>query len=193
VLGLIATEFVYQNCPDRAEGDMTMLKVEMVDKTACANYCKKLDVLELVRRGSDATTERSTCTVMADLLEAILGAICSDSDFETAKRWFFHWFAEEIHSSMSRPALHNFKAHFQSWSQAYYKVVPKYNVVGASGPDHLKTFTVFAYVNDVALGKGSGQTKKAAEQAAAENALKHVQELMQTKKELEMNPDCKTE
>lgn len=112
-------------------------------------------------------------TILADFFEALIGAIYLDSGIESAKKFFFSHFSQKIEEHLRKP-LRNWKAELQDYSQKKYQKPPAYRILKESGPDHSKMFHVIAYIDDVEAGEGTGSSKKEAEQAAAEDALKKL-------------------
>jgi ribonuclease-3 len=103
----------------------------------------------------------------------LIGAIYLDSGIESAKAFFFAHFSEKIQEHLRMP-LRNWKAELQDYSQKKYQKPPAYKIFKESGPDHSKVFHVVAYLDEAEVGGGTGSSKKEAEQAAAEDALKKL-------------------
>ncbi len=118
---------------------------------------------------------RGRDTILADLFEALIGAIFLDGGLDEVKRFFFGHFSEEIAQLLSAP-LRNWKAELQDYSQKKHQKPPMYKVLKEVGPDHSKMFYVIALIDEQQVGEGMGSSKKEAEQAAAENALKKLAE-----------------
>ena len=112
-------------------------------------------------------------TILADLFEALIGAIYLDGGMEEARRFFLGNFSAEMQRAIKEP-LRNWKAELQDYSQKKYQKPPSYKVLKEEGPDHGKQFHVAAAVDDKQLGEGRGPSKKIAEQAAAEDAMRKI-------------------
>jgi ribonuclease-3 len=173
VLGLIVSDFLYQHLPTHPEGELSHLRSQIVEAGACAAYLQKLDLGEfvLLGRGERMNEGRGRDTILADLFEAIVGAIYLDGGIESAKFFFLGHFQKDLETSLKTP-LRNWKAELQDYSQKKYQRPPIYKVVKESGPDHSKVFEVVAMIDDQVVGEGHGSSKKEAEQSAAENALR---------------------
>ncbi len=98
-------------------------------------------------------------TIFADLFEAIVGAIYLDGGIESARRFFFSHFQQDLEEALKKP-MRNWKAELQDYSQKKYQRPPVYKVVRESGPDHSKVFEVAAYIGDQIVGEGKGSSKK---------------------------------
>ncbi len=109
-------------------------------------------------------------TILADLFEALLGAIYLDGGIAEVKRLFWMHFEKEIQAILEHPAR-NWKAELQDYSQKKYQKPPVYTVISETGPDHSKIFLVAAFLDNQEMGRGSGSSKKEAEQAAAQDAI----------------------
>ena len=112
-------------------------------------------------------------TILADLFEAIIGALYLDGGVEAAHSFFFDHFRENIFSIIEKPHR-NWKAELQDYCQKKYQTPPDYEVLKEEGPDHLKTFFIKVHLNNRELGLGKGSSKKEAEQDAAENAIENL-------------------
>ncbi len=172
VLGLIVSDFLYTQLPTHPEGELSHLRSQLVDSSACTTYLQKLDLGEyvLLGRGERRNPGRGRETILSDLFEALVGAIYLDGGIEKARRFFFHHFLEDLETSLKTP-VRNWKAELQDYSQKKHQRPPTYRVMKETGPDHSKTFEVAALIGDHLVGTGTGASKKEAEQAAAQDAL----------------------
>jgi ribonuclease III len=175
VLGLIISDYLYENLPLHAEGHLSHLRSHLVEASACVNYVQKLDVSEfaLLGKGERMNDGRGRDTILADLFEALIGAVYLDGGLEEAKQFFLRHFQGNIENALKEP-FRNWKAELQDYSQKKLQKPPVYKVIKESGPDHSKVFQVIAVIGDQEVGQGSGSSKKQAEQAAAEDALKKL-------------------
>lgn len=177
VLGLIVAEYLYETFPHLPEGNLSQFRARVVDASSCMNFFQKLGLSEyiLLGKGEAQSLGRGKESIAADVFEAIIGAIYLDSDFVAAKKFFLGHFAEDLTKLLQMPSR-NFKAELQDYSQKKYQKPPVYKVLKETGPDHSKTFFIAVVVGDAPVAEGSGHSKKEAEQNAAENALKKLQE-----------------
>lgn len=176
VLGVIVSEYLYEYLPAHEEGYLSHLRAQIVEAGSCSTYCQKLKLEEfvLLGRGERLNQGRGRETILADLFEALIGAIYLDGGLDESKRFFFRHFYEEVEAALKEP-LRNWKAELQDYSQKRYQKPPVYKVLKEIGPDHGKLFEVGAFIEEQEIGVGSGSSKKQAEQAAAKSALKNLE------------------
>lgn len=172
VLGLIISDYLYRQLPKEPEGQLSHLRSQIVEAGRCVQFVHQLGIAEyvLLGRGEKMNDGRGRETILADLFEALIGAIYLDEGLEAVKRFFFDHFHNEIAQLLSDP-MRNWKAELQDYSQKKYQKPPVYKVLKESGPDHSKVFHVVALIDEQEVGEGIGSSKKEAEQAAAQNAL----------------------
>lgn len=172
VLGVLISDFLFRKCPDRPEGDLSFLRSRLVEAPSCAQYIQKMQVDKwvLLSKGERSNDGKGRVTILADLFEAIIGAIYLDGGIEAAREFLNRNFTEEIHSILTAPTK-NWKAMLQDICQKQFQEGPKYTVVDSSGPEHNKVFTIEVTHQDKFLGKGTGSSKKEAQQAAAQDAI----------------------
>lgn len=109
-------------------------------------------------------------SILADLFEAVIGAIFLDGGFQKAKEFFFSHFQKEIEEILVQP-VKNWKAELQEFSQKKYQKIPIYEVIEESGPPHQKHFRIAVLIDQNKIGEGEGSSKKEAQQKAAADAL----------------------
>ncbi len=172
VLGLMISDYLYAHLPNEPEGYLSHLRSHIVESGSCAQLLGQLDVAGyvLLGKGERMNDGRGRETIIADLFEALIGAIYLDGGMDAAKQFFFSHFSAKIEEHLKQP-LRNWKAELQDYSQKKYQKPPVYKVSKESGPDHSKIFHVIACIDDVDIGEGTGSSKKEAEMAAAEDAL----------------------
>lgn len=172
ILGLIVSDFLYSHLPDHPEGELSYLRSRLVEATACTLYLNKIDLEKflMVGRGESMNEGKGRGTILADLFEALMGAIYLDGGMEAARTFFFTYFKEEVFAIIDKPHR-NWKAELQDYCQKNFQKPPEYTVLKEEGPDHLKTFFIRVELDGSVLGGGKGSSKKEAEQAAAEDAI----------------------
>lgn len=172
VLGLIISEYLYHILPETPEGDLSVLRSRLVEANSCVTFIQKIKLEQflLLGKGERMNDGRGRETILADLFEAIIGAIYVDGKLEAAQRFIFRIFHSEIEEILQTPQK-NWKAILQDYSQRKHQKPPVYKVVSETGPDHSKQFKVIVYMNDLEAGEGMGSSKKIAQQAAAANAI----------------------
>jgi ribonuclease-3 len=171
VLGLIVSAYLYHRLPTHPEGQLSQLRSKLVDAPSCANYLQKLDLSSYILLGrGEVSTGRTKVSILADVFEAIIGAIYLDGGMDLAKSFLICHFETDFETVIGSPPR-NYKAELQDYSQKKFQKTPTYQVVQETGPDHAKIFSVVVIVNDKEAGSGMGPTKKEAEQQAAFDAL----------------------
>jgi ribonuclease-3 len=172
VLGLLIAEYLYTTYPDMPEGEMSFLRSRLIEAASCIRFVKKLDIEDrlLLGKGEKLNVGKGRDSILADLFEAIIGALYLSGGLEKTRDFLFSHFDEEIQKTIDTP-LHNWKALLQDHCQKKAHKTPTYEVIEETGPAHKKTFVVEVYLGDKPLGQGKGANKKKAEQQAAKVAL----------------------
>lgn len=173
ILGLLIADHLFHQLPEESEGALSLLRSKLIESSTCSQFLKKLDIEHFILMGKGEKKSflaKSNNSIMADLLEALIGAIYIDGGLKSAKEFLFSNFKEEIEELINSP-MRNWKAELQDYSQRKYQKVPVYKVIDEVGPDHHKMFTVSVFIDDIILGSGYGSSKKLAQQAAAAEAL----------------------
>lgn len=175
VLGLLVSDYLYITLSSTPEGELSYLRSRLVEAKSCVSYFQKLNLEKyiLLGKGEQVNSGRGRDTVLADLFEAIIGALYLDGGLEAAKNFFFKNFSPEIKAILETP-IQNWKALLQDLCQKKYQHTPVYEVLEEAGPDHSKIFKVSVLVNQRQAGLGEGASKKEAQQAAAKDALQNL-------------------
>jgi ribonuclease-3 len=176
VLGLVIAEYLFRRLPTYPEGELSQLRSRLVDASACTRFIQKLKLSEyiLLGKGERLNEGQMKGSILADVFEAIVGAIYLDSGIGTVRSFMVLHFETDIEEAIGRPA-HNYKAELQDYSQKKFQKPPLYRVIDESGPDHAKIFHVAVLVGQKELGAGKGSSKKEAEQRAAFEALSKIE------------------
>ncbi len=176
VLGLVVSDFLYNHLPKHAEGELSHLRAHFVGATSCATFLQQLELAEyvLLGKGEKANQGRGRERILADLFEALVGAIYLDGGLEAAKKFLLNHFDEALIASALEPQR-NWKAELQDYSQRKHQKLPSYQLLEQLGPDHSKRFLVAVFVGDREVGRGEGPSKKQAEVQAAYEALKKLE------------------
>ncbi len=176
VLELISSEFIFQMHKDMVEGEMTKLRSSYVCEQALA-YCArqiKLNQYIFLGKGEDITGGRERDSILADVMEALIGSIFLDGGFEEAKKFIYSFVLRDLED---KELFSDSKTLLQEIIQSQGDTSLNYVCVKEDGPDHDKVFYVEARIaGDVVIGEGNGRTKKAAEQQAAYHAIKKIRE-----------------
>ena len=175
VLELVTSEFLYLNYPKMPEGEATRNRASMVCEQTLALCAKELELGSylFLGKGEELTGGRERASVTSDALEALIGAIYLDGGFTSAKEFVERFILNGIEE---KQRFFDSKTIFQEMMQSITTEPIHYKMVGEEGPDHCKTFTVELFVGDRSAGIGSGKSKKAAEQAAAYDAIKKIKQ-----------------
>lgn len=176
VLGLIISDYLYQQLPSEPEGLLSHLRSHIVEAGSCAHLLSRLGIGQfvLLGKGERMNDGRGRETILADLFEALIGAIYLDGGIDAAKIFFFTHFSQHIHEHLQKPSR-NWKAELQDFSQKKHQKPPFYKLLKESGPDHSKVFHIAACIGEMKIGEGTGSSKKEAEQAAAMDALNKLE------------------
>ncbi len=173
VLDLILAAHLYDSFPGKPEGDLTRLKAAVVRKSALASIAKQLSLGRyiLLGRGEESTGGRRKASLLADAVEALVGALFLAGGFERAQEFVLEHFSELLEDVEARDSLRDHKSALQEILQARALAPPRYRVIRTDGPPHDRWFVVEAVFEGNVIGTGEGSTKRAAEQVAAEQAL----------------------
>jgi len=172
VIGLAVGHELMTRFPDESEGQLSVLRAQLVSETGLSRAARELDLGRWLRlgKGEEQTGGRDKSSLLADAFEAVCAAVYLDGGFEPARALVIRLLEvglAEIDAGIS----HDFKTRLQERVQAEHKAPPWYEVVETSGPDHDKRFTVRVMVGGTELGRATGRSKKGAEQDAAREAL----------------------
>lgn len=171
VLGLSVSELLMARYPSGDEGVLSLVRSSLVNADALAAFARRHGVGDalLLGRGADATGERDQTNVLADAVEAIVGAVYLDRGFDAARALSASIVAERLEriAAGDTPSARDAKSELQEIVQAEGRPAPRYRVLSVEGPDHQREFLVSVDVGDESLGEGRGRSKKLAEQAAA--------------------------
>jgi ribonuclease-3 len=175
VLNLAVSDHLYRLFPARLEGDLARLRAGIVSEAALARVARGLDLGRYVvmGRGEEKGGGRTRPALLADALEAVLGAVYIDSGYGVAHYCVTRWFAEEL-SRLEEPGLGDHKSQLQELVQQLERRLPRYRITAQRGPEHDRAFVAVVEVNGRVLGEGRGRSKKEAEQAAAARALEQL-------------------
>ncbi|MDR0491823.1 MAG: ribonuclease III [Oscillospiraceae bacterium] len=171
VLGMAVAELVYRGNPKMPEGQMTRLRAELVCEKSLAALAADLKLGDclLFGRGEEKGGGRVRPSILADAVEAVLASIYLDGGFRPVERLITEHFAPLANSDRFENT--DYKTILQEVIQEKGGQLLSYNTIDESGPDHMKTFTVEVTLNGIVKGRGSGPSKKEAEQMAAKSAL----------------------
>jgi ribonuclease-3 len=178
VLGLVVSEYLLMSLLDKKEGDLAKIKSFVVSEDSLADIAKRLriDNFILIGRGEEYSGGRSKKALLADAMEAIIGAYYLDSGFKAARAFIRDQLVPEINKVLENRHRKDYKTLLQEYVQKKHKTYPRYRTVQRSGPDHNKTFWIEVGIGNKTFGPGMGKNKKEAEQNAAGIAYKALAE-----------------
>ena len=176
ILGMVVAEYLYRNFPDRPEGELTRMRADMVCETTLAAVAAKVALGEhlLLGHGEERFGGRTRASILADAMESVIAASFLDGGMEAARGIIQRF----VLCDVPVKKLHNgdYKTALQEQVQQKKNQTLVYTLVGESGPDHNKQFTVEVALNGTTIGVGTGSSKKRAEQDAARIAIDNLQE-----------------
>jgi len=174
VLELIVSEHVYHAHPDFTEGELTKARVMGVSEPSLAEAARKagLGPLILMSRGEEMSGGRDRPSILSDAFEAVVAAIYLDLGLPAAREFVLRYLTD----ALGNTDIRDFKSLLQEQVQEHLRVTPTYNIVGEAGPPHDRRFVAEVEVAGTVRGRGSGRSKKEAEQAAAQSALEGLDE-----------------
>jgi ribonuclease-3 len=171
VLGLVAASRLYEKV-EREEGELARIKSVVVSEDTLSSLAIRLGVDRILRmgKGEELSGGRTKKAILADALEAVIGAIYKDSGFDAASRFVSGLIVPEIDLVLQDRHKKDYKTLLQEYSQKKYRGYPSYQLVKQTGPDHERVFWIKCTVQGRSFGPCSGRSKKEAEQAAAQLA-----------------------
>lgn len=174
VIQLAFTSELYARFPEREEGPLTKLRSRLVSKEALSRFARVIGLGAYLRlgKGEESSGGRRRDSNLADAFEAMVGAVFLDRGFKAAQGVLLENFASYLEEAAAKPEDNNPKGELQEILQAINPTSPVYEIVSQEGPDHERNFVARVLWREQELGKGSGQSKKEAETAAANDALK---------------------
>jgi len=177
ILQMIITVHLFVQFPEMSEGDLTPLRASAVSRQALATIARSMNLGNFLRlgRGEEANSGRTRESNLADALEALIGALYLDSNLEKAGAIILPFFTSNLASLAENSGGSNPKGELQELLQGRGVGAPTYEVLEIQGPDHDRSFRIAVKSAETLLGVGEGKSKKAAEAAAAAEALAKLQ------------------
>lgn len=175
VLGLVIADHLFFLQGEMPEGDLAMARAAVVSTEALAEVATGLSLGEALRlgKGEDTTGGRAKRSILADAMEAVIGAVFVDAGLEAARVLVLPVVAERLAGAVAGPGEADHKTRLQEVSARHFGQVPRYEVSG-TGPDHDRRFTAVVRIDGTERGCGTGRSKKEAEQAAAREAWRSL-------------------
>ena len=179
ILGLVMTEFLYNFFRDKDEGELTQIKSVVVSTSVLSKESSRLKLGEFYNVGKGVTRKRKLPTsLLANVFEAVVAAIYKDRGLEEARRFILRNLYHQVLSVADNQHDRNYKSLLQHWAQKELNLTPAYRVMSEKGPDHSKSFEVVAVIGRKKYSRGTGASKKEAEQVAARETLENLEAKM---------------
>jgi len=176
VLGLVVNEYLFKHFEDYHEGDLAKIKSVVVSEDTLAKVAKELNLGSFIQmgKGEEMSGGRKRSSILANTLEAVIGAIYLDSGLKESRRFILGLMKSDVERVDNLTYQRDPKTTLQEYVQKKYKERPQYEVVGEVGPDHQKEFHVRLVINGKEIIVGTGSSKRKAEMQAAEMTLKAI-------------------
>lgn len=178
VLGLLVAEYLYEHFPEKDEGFLTQMRSKLVNnKRALARFADAIDLGDyiILSPNMEQSGGRENASILADAFEAIIGALYLDQGEAGARAFVEDTIFNRLDVTAIAHQRHNYKSALQEYVQARGWSHPEYKLVSEEGPSHRKLFTSEVLVQGDSCGRGTGRSKKKAEQEAAARALEHLE------------------
>lgn len=165
------TTYLFDTYPDYPEGELAKIRAAVVSSASLAEVAQEigLGAYLLLGKGEDQSGGREKRSILADAVEAVIGAVYLDGGWDAAQKLIMRLVGERIAEAAAGPGGHDYKTRLQEFSARHYDQVPRYELRD-HGPDHAKRFIARVLVRGEEKGTGEGHSKKQAEQAAARQA-----------------------
>jgi ribonuclease-3 len=172
VLSIVVADYIFQNCPNLPEGELTKLRSALVCEKALYAFGKQINLGEylLLSRGEKNGGGADRPSIVSDAFEAVIAAIYLDGGMDAAKKHILRFVIPEV-KNMNKKPFRDYKTTLQEIVQKNPGEILEYHMVSECGPDHDKHFVFEVHLNSNVIGKGGGRSKKEAEQNAAREAL----------------------
>jgi len=172
VLGFVVARELYQRFPQATEGELTSRRVSLVRAEQLVTWARSINLGEYLHlatgeRISDSNRDR----ILAGAFEALIGAITLDAGIDAVRAFILTFLERDIDNALAANIAANPKGQLQEYLQEHYREPPIYRIIGVEGPEHARTFTAEVLVDGQPIGSGIGESKRIAEQAAADQAL----------------------
>jgi ribonuclease-3 len=176
VLSLIVAQFLFEEFPDENEGFLTKIRAKFVNRNSVSTAANKLGISNFIFIGDNLsrTFVKNSKTVLADTMEALIGAIFLDHGIEECRKFIYKYLINPNIKDNDYLVDENYKSQLLEYTQANKMPSPLYEVINEEGPQHERVFTVRVSVSENEAGIGKGMNKKTAEQNAARIALKKI-------------------
>ena len=178
---MVVTTHVYETFPTMPEGELAKVRASVVSAAALAEVAAEVELGDVLRlgKGEDASGGRAKLSILADAMEAVIGAAYLDQGWPAAQAVVLGLLGERIAVAAEGPGGHDFKTQLQELAAREFEQLPEYDLRD-EGPDHDKRFFAIVRIGGRIEGEGEGRSKKMAEQAAARAAWLRLRERLDT-------------
>jgi ribonuclease-3 len=178
VIGLIIVEYLFLLKEKHSESVLAKMKSYLVSEPVLADIAGSLRLSRylFLGKGEEATGGREKKSILADALEAVIGAVYLDAGFEETRQIVIDFFRDKIEGAIESGEFYDYKTELQEKTQLLYGTLPEYRVIRQQGEEHQRIFTVAVFLEGKRLGVASGRRKKEAETLAAKKAMERIRE-----------------
>jgi ribonuclease-3 len=178
VLALVVNEYLFKHFDSYPEGNLAKIKSAIVSERELAKVARSLNLGSFIMmgKGEEQSGGRERPSILANTLEALIGAIYLDAGFKEARKFILPLLKQDIELIDKKSYLRDPKTTLQEYVQKKHKSRPEYRVVRESGPDHQKHFIVTLLINEQEVARGEGSSKRKAEMSAATQALRDIEQ-----------------
>jgi len=178
ILGAVCATLLYKTYKDKSEGELAKIKSVVVSEDILSGIALglQIDKMLLLGKGEELSGGRTKKAILADAMEALIGALYIDSGYKAAFDFVSTCINPEIGKVTGDNYHKDYKSIFQEYCQHNFRCYPEYRIVKRSGPEHDRTFWIEVSVNETVYGTGTGRNKKSAEQEAAKAAWEKLTE-----------------
>ncbi|MEK7482503.1 MAG: ribonuclease III [Patescibacteria group bacterium] len=173
VLELVVTEFLYNEYPNKPEGELTNWRAALVNAKQLSEMADELDFNSflLLSKGETKETGKARQYILANAFEAFIGSLYLDQGYKICDTFIRKHLTKKLSHIIAECLYKDAKSHFQEQAQDKVKITPNYKVLREWGPDHIKQFVIGVFLNDELVAEGEGSSKQEGEEEAAKNAL----------------------
>jgi ribonuclease III len=176
ILGAVCATLLYRSYKDKSEGELAKIKAVVVSEDILSGIALKLEIdkMLLLGKGEEMSGGRTKKAILADAMEALIGALYLDSGYKSVFDFVSDCIQPEIDKVTGTNYHKDYKSILQEYCQREYHCYPEYVMVKRTGPEHDRTFWMEVHINDKVYGAGTGHNKKSAEQEAAKIACEDI-------------------
>ena len=178
ILGAVCASLLFQSFKDKPEGELAKIKAVIVSEDILSQTALNIgiDKMLLLGKGEEMSGGRTKKTILADAMEALIGALYLDSGFKEVYKFVSRCIQGEINKAGGADYHKDFKSILQEYCQQQFRCYPEYNLIKRTGPEHDRIFWMEICIDSAVYGSGKGRNKKSAEQEAAKAAWQKLTE-----------------